>query len=448
MAPTHNRSTGSGIRTQGQGMNVKIFAGAAGVLATVSFATQPAAATEGYFSNGYGAVNKSMAGAGVAAGFDSMSQATNPASLALVDSDFTIDISALNMRRSYEVTGDPSGAGGTFGLEAGSFDSEQNYFYLPTISNAWEIDDSSSWGWALYANGQMNTTWDMPEAGVFASGKTGADLTQAFLQFTYAQEMSPEVYLGISPIIAAQRFKAWGLGGLADKSSDPDSLTDEGYDTSYGYGVKIGLQAEIGAGFSFGAAYQTEMFMTSFKKYSGLFANGGEFNIPATLQTGFAWQADSGFIVALDYKRIYYGDVDAVSNSFAKLDTVSDPTVLLGSPGGPGFGWDNVDIVKLGLEIPIGSSVELRAGASLNSNPIPETEVMLNILMPAVQERHFTAGMTWKIGDRHAINFAGMYSPASSVQGPNPLELTDPDQQTIELEMTQWEATLGWSWTF
>jgi long-chain fatty acid transport protein len=430
-------------------MNVKIFAGAAGVLATVSFAAPPAAATEGYFSHGYGAVNKSMAGAGVAAGFDAMSQATNPASLALVETQFSIDFSVFSPSQSYTVTGPASGAPDTFDLGEGSFDSDQNYFYIPSIGNALEIDDSSSWGWALYANGGMNTAWPDEGAcsvgtGAFCGGAAGIDLGQAFLQFTYAQEMSPEVYLGISPIIAAQRFKAEGLTAFSDNnmSSDPDNLTDEGYDWSYGYGVKIGLQADIGAGFSFGAAYQTEMFMTDFKKYSGLFANGGEFNIPATLQTGFAWQAESGFIVALDYKRIYYGDVDAVSNSFAKLDTLNG--VLLGSPGGPGFGWDNVDIVKLGLEVPVGSSVRLRAGASMNNNPIPESEVMFNILTPGGQERHFTAGMTWQVGDNHAINIAGMYSPASSVSGPNSL---DPPQ-TIELEMSQWEATLGWSWTF
>ena len=426
-------------------MNARTFAGAAGVLAAAAFAAQPAAATEGYFSHGYGAVNKSMAGAGVAAGFDAMSQAVNPASLALVETQFTIDLSVFSPRRSYTVDGPPTpDCVPCFSLEPGSFDSDQNYFIIPSMANSWEIDDSSSWGWALYANGGMNTTWNEPTAGVFGDGRTGVDLGQAFLQFTYAQEMSPEVYIGISPIIAAQRFKAEGLAAFSDMSSDPDSLTDEGYDWSYGYGAKIGVQAEIGAGFSFGAAYQTEMFMTDFKKYSGLFANGGEFNIPATLQTGFAWRAQSGFIVALDYKRIFYGDVDAVSNSFAKLDTVSDPAVLFGSSGGPGFGWEDVDIVKLGLEVPVGSSVRLRAGASLNNNPIPESEVMFNILAPGVQERHFTAGMTWQIGDNHAINIGGMYSPPSSVQGPNPM---DP-AQTIELEMSQWEATVGWTWNY
>lgn len=82
----------------------------------------------------------------------------------------------------------------------------------------------------------------------------------------------------------------------------------------------------------------------------------------------------------------------------------------------------------------------------MNNNPIPESEVMFNMLAPAVQERHFTAGMTWQVGDNHAINIAGMYSPASSVSGPNPLET--PGQQTIELEMSQWEATIGWTWSY
>jgi long-chain fatty acid transport protein len=429
-------------------MNARTFAGAAGVLVAAVFATQPAAATEGYFSHGYGAVNKSMAGAGVAAGFDAMSQATNPASLALVETQFTIDLSVFSPRRSYAVTGDPSDAPSTFGLGPGGFDSDQNYFLIPSIGNAWEIDDSSTWGWALYANGGMNTTWPAEAVctvgtGPFCGGKAGVDLGQAFLQFTYAQEISPQVYLGISPIIAVQRFKAEGLAAFGPSSIDDTKLTNNGYDWSYGYGAKIGIQADIGAGFSFGAAYQTEMFMTDFKEYSGLFANGGEFNIPATLQTGFAWQAQSGFIVALDYKRIFYGDVDAISNSIAMLTGSGIP---LGSSGGPGFGWEDVDSVKLGLEVPVGSSVRLRAGASLNTNPIPESEVMFNILAPGVQEQHFTAGMTWQIGDNHAINFAGMYSPPSSVKGPNPMEL--PDQQTIELEMSQWEATLGWTSTF
>ncbi|MDH5556592.1 MAG: outer membrane protein transport protein [Alphaproteobacteria bacterium] len=420
-------------------MNARIIAGVAGAIVATAFMAPPALAAEGYFSHGYGAVNKSMAGAGVAAGFDAMSQATNPASLALTETQLTIDLSVSNARYNVEVTGAPS----AFSLQEGSFDGDRDVFVMPSMGNSWEIDDSSTWGWAIYESGGMNRAWSEPAAGVYGGGPAGLDLSQTFIQFTYAQEISPEVYLGISPIFAVQRFKAEGLTPFAGLSSDPTKLTDNGDDWSYGYGGKVGIQADIGAGFSFGAAYQTEMFMTDLDKYSGLLANGGEFNIPATLQTGFAWQARSGFIVALDYKRIFYGDVDALANSVMNY-TVGGG--LLGESGGPGFGWDNVDIVKLGIEVPVGSAVRLRAGASLNTNPISESEMLLNILAPEVQEQHYAAGMTWKVGENHAINLAGMYSPTSSMVGSNLLEA--PGQQAVALEMSQWEATIGWSWTF
>jgi long-chain fatty acid transport protein len=419
-------------------MKIRIIAGAAAVLAAVSHGMSPSLASEGYFSHGYGAINKSMAGAGVALGFDAMSQAINPAATALVDTQFTIDFSVSGADRSYTATGAPTPP---YGLAEGNFGSESDLSYLPSMANVWEIDGSSSWGWALYGNSGTKTTWNEPAAAAFGSGPTGADLGQAFLQFTYAQEISPEVYIGIGPVLAFQRFEATGLANLAGISADPGRLTDKGYDWSWGYGGKVGIQAEIGRGFSFGAAYQTEMFMTDLDKYSGLLAGGGEFNIPATLQAGFAWRSEGGFIAELDYKRIFYSDIDALSNGIGRY---TDGGALLGSAGGPGFGWDNVDIVKLGIEVPLGSAVKLRAGAAMNTNPVPESEVFLNVLTPDVLEQHYTAGLTWQIGDTHAVTIAGMYAPPSSVEGVNALDTG----QTIKLESSQWEATVGWSWTF
>ncbi len=93
------------------------------VLAVAALSFSPAQATEGYFSNGYGAVNKSLAGAGVATGFDAMSQATNPASLTLVDPQITGDLSLFSPLREY--TAGASG-GGVFPLAPGTFESDRN----------------------------------------------------------------------------------------------------------------------------------------------------------------------------------------------------------------------------------------------------------------------------------------------------------------------------------
>jgi len=417
---------------------------AGAVAAVAALAASPALATEGYFSHGFGAVNKSMAGAGVALSMDAMSQANNPASLTGVDSQFTADISIFSPHRSHTVTGAPSGGGGTFPLNPGSFDSDREYFVIPGMAGSYSIDDASAYGWAIYGNGGMNTTWKEPAGGVFGGGKTGVDLAQAFLQFTYARELSPGISVGISPILVAQRFKAFGLVAFSGFSSNAAALTDNGYDWSYGYGGKLGVQAEIGGGFSVGAAYQSRMYMTEFDKYAGLFAEQGDFDIPASLQAGFGWDSGAGVKIALDYKRIFYSDIDAVANPMLP-NLVSAPGNL-GSNNGAGFGWETINAYKLGVEWQVSPVIAVRAGIGINDNPIGSNDVMFNILAPGVQEQHYTAGLTWQVSPNSAVNFGLMYSPTSSVSGPNPLEA--PGQQTIELEMWQWEGTVGWTWTF
>lgn len=412
---------------------------ASALVALTAISSAPAYATEGYFSHGYGAVNKSMAGAGVALQMDAMSQAINPASLTGVDSQFTADISVFSPHRSHTVTNPPSGAP-AFGLPEGSWDSDREYFLIPGMAGSYTIDDVSAFGWAFYANGGMNTTWKEPAGGVFYGGKTGVDLGQGFLQFTYSRELTPGISVGVSPILAAQRFKAFGLSMFSGYSSDDTSLTDNGYDWSYGYGGKLGVQAEIGGGFSFGAAYQSKMYMTEFDKYAGLFAEQGDFDIPASLQAGFGWDSGAGVKLALDYKRIFYGQVDSIANPL--LPNLSPGN--LGTDNGAGFGWETINAYKLGVEWEATPTLALRAGAGMNDNPIPSSEVLFNILAPGVQEQHYTAGLTWKVSPNSAINVGMMYSPSNSVTGQNPL---DPNQ-TIELEMWQWEGTVGWTWTF
>lgn len=395
------------------------FKAVGAVAAIAALSSSPALATEGYFANGYGAVNKSMAGAGVATGFDAMSQATNPASLTLVESQFTVDMSIFSPRREATLAG--------AGVVPGTYDSDRNYFFVPSLAGAYKIDAASTWGWAIYGNGGMNTTYDDP-LGPFGAGKTGVDLAQLFVQGTYAREISPGISIGIGPVFAAQRFKAFGLA--------PFGVTNNDYDYSYGFGGRLGFQAEVASGLRFGASYQTKMFMSELDDYDNLFAEQGDFDIPSALQVGVSWIPTSGLTLSADWKRIWYTDVASVSNTFFS----GSP---LGADDGPGFGWEDIDAFKLGVSWEASPTITVRAGASLNNNPIRSAEVLFNVLAPGVQEQHYTAGLGWKLDANNTINFGAMYSPSSSVTGPNPNGGGD-----ITIEMYQWEATAGWTMTF
>jgi len=408
--------------------NIKMLKVGGAAVALAVLASSPALATEGYFSHGYGAVNKSMAGAGVATGFDAMSQVINPAALTEVDSQITADISLFSPRRESTLAG--------ANVVPGNFESDRDYFPVPSLAGAYRIDEISTWGWAIYGNGGMNTTYNDP-AGPFGGGKTGVDLAQLFVQGTYARELTPGVSIGIGPIVAAQRFKAFGLQNFAGFSSDSNYLTNNGYDYSYGFGGRLGLQAELMSGLRFGVSYQSRMYMTELDDYRGLFAEQGDFDIPPALQAGLSFEPIPGLVLAADYKRIWYSQVDSVGNPFAF------PPPFLGDDGGAGFGWEDIDAVKLGVSWAATPAVTLRAGVGLNDNPIPESEVLFNVLAPGVQEQHYTAGVGWKVDANNTINFGAMYSPKNEVTGPNPFGVGN-----ITIEMWQWEATVGWTMTF
>ena len=85
-----------------------------------------------------------------------------------------------------------------------------------------------------------------------------------------------------------------------------------------------------------------------------------------------------------------------------------------------------------------------RVGVSFADQPIPDDEVVFNILAPGVIEETYTFGFTRQLDAASAINFAAMYAPSVSVDGPSNF---DPSQK-VELEMDQYELVLSYNRSF
>ncbi len=182
--------------------------------------------------------------------------------------------------------------------------------------------------------------------------------------------------------------------------------------------------------------------MNEFDDYSGLFADGGDFDVPATATIGLAWNTSDTTVLALDVQQIYYGDVKALNNGIENL-MLPDGSGRLGGENGAGFGWDDMTIVKVGYEF--GQNTRWRVGASYGEQPIRDGgQTMFNILAPAVITTHYTAGFTTPIGNNQEISFAGMYAPSNTVSQANPM---DPGQ-TIDLAMHQYEIQGTYSLKF
>lgn len=407
------------------------LAGSAALSLALAALAAPAHATEGYFALSYGTAQRGVAGAGVAFAQDAMSGAINPASLASVDHEFSLGAELFSPRRGYTGTGTGFVAGG-------EVTSGHDYFIVPNMAYNHPLANGAVLNIAVYGNGGMNTSYpDVANpacgnfgggSGVFCGGKAGVDLTQLFVSATYAQR-SGRFSWGISPTLAVQGFSARGLGAFG--------VSAEGLDISSGGGLRAGVQYQINEQLTLGLSGQTRFQMSKFDDYATLFEDGGAFDIPASITAGLAWKARPDLTLMLDYQRIFYNAVGAVGNA-----TDAGP---MGAPGGAGFGWDDVNVVRLGAEWQQSPEMIWRMGYAHATNPVGPEDVGLNILAPGIVQDHLSVGGSRRVTEHDKIDFSLSYVFENKVAGDlSPMM----GGCSVELEMDQLSAAIGWTRRF
>ncbi|NLB94337.1 MAG: hypothetical protein GX785_01385 [Armatimonadetes bacterium] len=402
----------------------------------------------------YGTKAKGLAGGGVALSQDATAARLNPAGMVFAGTRADTGLALMTSERAYSVSGQPSGAPNTFPLFPESVENEDSLALVPSAAINWMLDDRSAIGLTTYGHGVMYTRY--PETagggtGTYGAGAAGIRTEQFYVLPTYARKFGEGSAWGVSAVIVYHRFRAQGMGSMGSYVSDgvPDNLSDNGTDTAFGIGAKFGVQSRVTPTLTLGASYQTKVKMSRLKKYADLFPDGGRFDAAPVLQVGAAWAVSPSLTAIFDIEHTDNSAVPALANPFSKFlqaATAGNPDGLLGGRDGAGFGWRDVTTYKLGLQWEASPGWTWRAGASYGRQPIPTSEVAMNILGANIAEWRVTAGLTRRLCDRHELNLSLMYSPRNKISGPNPLEA--PGQQSIELSARDFEIETSYAWKF
>ena len=399
-------------------------------LAVATLATTSAFATDGYFPHGYGMKSLGMGGASVAMTDNAFAGANNPATAAFAGNRVDLGVNIFMPSR---------GVDENFGQPY--VDSGSKTFLVPEFGYNKSIDAQVSAGVTVYGNGGMNTDYAAGKILSFSgSGATGVNLMQLIVAPTIAYKLNEASSVGVSPLLVYQMFKAQGLGAFAGYSSDGSNLSDKGNDSSTGLGVRVGYYSALSDVVSVGASYSPKTKMSKFGSYAGLFAGGGSFDIPENYSLGASIKATDSLKVALDYERINYSGVPAISNPSTNLTSGA----ALGAANGPGFGWSDVNVFKIGAEWQYSPTVILRVGFNSSTNPVQSRDVTFNILAPGVVTRHYTFGGTYQLQKDAELTWAYMRAPKNSVTGNHLLGATT--NQTIS--MSQQSLGVQYSWKF
>ncbi|WAT17697.1 outer membrane protein transport protein [Aurantiacibacter sp. MUD11] len=404
---TTNPTTRSLIRS----LRIAAFTGA-GILAMASSAAQ---ATDGYFLNGHGAKAKGMGGAAIAFPQDAMANINNPASISGIEGRVDFGVEIFIPDRGAEITGNGAGLDGSYDGNG------SNPFVLPEFGYVRPIGENLTFGLSINGNGGMNTDYERanPFAAFGATGDAGVDLKQVFITPTLAYEFTEGHSVGVSAIGLVQGFRASGIQPFAAASADPANFTNRDTDWSFGAGLRIGYYGELSENFAIGAFYQSTIWATEFDKYAGLFADQGGFDVPTAYGAGIAVTPVEGLTFAADVKRIEYSGVNSVGNPLGVLFT----GVPFGADDGPGFGWEDVTVFKLGASYDVSESLTLRTGYGRSDNPVPRSETFLNILAPGVVQDHFTVGATWRSESGFELTAYAMRAPRNEVLGLNSIPM-------------------------
>lgn len=389
--------------------NIRYSVVAAAVAAAI--AAPAAYATNGYFKIGYGTKNRGLAGAGIAYAQDALAPATNPSGISFIGNRVDAGMELFSPHRDARLDGTMVG-----GADSGEIESGATLFAIPHAGFAFNMGDMTA-GLSIVANGGMNTRYNTnvfdtalaPAAGapvgaIPNTGTLGVNLSQVLLLPTLAYKLNDNHSVGASLVVGYQRFRAYGLGDFAafGFSSDAAHMTNKGDDDAWGAGARIGWTGKLTDSLTVGATYASKVYMQEFERYKGLFAEQGDFDIPANYGVGIALKASPSVTIAFDVQRIEYSDVASIGNAGPTaadfLGAFMGPipsNKLLGADGGFGFGWEDITVYKLGVDYAYNSQWTFRGGINYGESPIDPDQNLFNILAPGIVEKHVTVGFTY-----------------------------------------------------
>ncbi len=402
-------------------------------------------ATNGMLMEGYGPIATGSGGASMASDNGTAGMANNPATLGLMSQGARLDVAVGQLGPKVASQAGPMNA-----------DSSANSFLMPAFGYTRRSDSGLVWGVGMFAQGGMGTEYGADSFLAMGSGApVRSELGVGRIILPLAMNLNSDLVVGGSLDYVWSnldlRMAASGaqLGGMVTSASGnlgsalpamggaawtridfSDTSSYSGAASSSGYAAKLGVLYKARSDLSLGASWhsrtQLQNMQTSAQgaqlSAQGGFSDSGRmtvdnFQFPAQVGAGVAWQSSPALQLVADIKRIYWSDV---------MDAFRMRYDSAGMGGSVSFAmpqhWNDQTVTQLGASWRMSEALVLRGGLNLSTNPVPDNYV--NPLFPAIVERHYTAGVGYSLGSAGDVNFAATLAPEVKVQSADGVTIT------------------------
>lgn len=248
--------------------------------------------------------------------------------------------------------------------------------------------------------------------------------------------------LGVSAIVAYQRYSAASLGLFATSSVGQDVGIYSGYqpyqESGYGTGVRLAVHQEVVNGVALDAGFQSRIDMEEFAAYRGVYSSPADLDIPARASLALALKTTDRSWLSFEVERVMYSDISAFPSRALPNRFLS----LLGDSTSPNFDWEDLTVYTVGYTWSDGGDQEWRIDLSTRTQPSPSSRLLDRAIAGDLADSAMVFGYSRRTGDRSRLNLNAAYAPAEYAFGGSVLGVT-----TEELDQ-QFEVEAMWTLSF
>jgi long-chain fatty acid transport protein len=372
-------------------------------------ASIPAHATYGPFEHGYGIKSMGGGGIGYVNAEDSYWLSANPAHAARLEHRFDAGLNWVTVLPGGRILGNAAGPDETYKSDG------QRHFPIPQAGYVRPLSDRLSIGATMFAAGLGSDYKRNPYERFGAPPRGGLTLGQSGVSGVVAFKPHPDHALGLALNVGYLQYALEGVQPFAALSEQPDKVTDNDRDDAFGLSFAIGWHGDLGSGLTVGAAYRSRSWNERLDDYAGVLPDQGRLDLPAIWGAGIGYALTPKVHVGIDVQHVEYASIPALGNPLSRLDEGKP----LGSDDGPGFGWDDQTIVKIGLSWQARDRLTLRVGYSESSTIVQPSDTLFSLLAQVTGKRHVTAGFTQQLRDGWEISGYYAHMARNEVAGEN-----------------------------
>lgn len=263
----------------------------------------------------------------------------------------------------------------------------------------------------------------------------GTSFERQYFAPGFERQLNDSGILGVSAIIAHQRYSAASLGLHAANSPDRSLWAFPKYspyqESSYGTGVRLALHQEVVEGIALDAGFQSRIDMDDFAAYRGVYAQAADLDIPARARLGLAFQSSERSWLNVAVERVLYSDISA----FQSRNLPNRFLSLLGDSTSPSFNWQDLTVYSVGFTWSDGDDQQWHIDLSTRTQPSPTSRLLSNAIEGDLADSAMVIGYSRRTSDRSQLNFNAAYAPSEYAFGGSVLGVTTEElDQRFELE--------------